>query len=148
MLSWELSEKYNYCCLPWCLRWLRICLQWRRTRFNPWIWKFPWRRTWRPTPVFLPREFNGHRSLAGYNPWGPKESYTTEWLVLLHFFKSFAFWEKLKLESWKEIKTWLWQPASISGLERPFQRVTRVLFAVKHWLRNSSKIYGTEGQTR
>ena len=29
----------------------------------------PWRREWLPTPVFLPREFCGQRSLAGYSPW-------------------------------------------------------------------------------
>ena len=27
-----------------------------------------------PTPVFLPGEFHGQRSLAGYSPWGRKES--------------------------------------------------------------------------
>ena len=26
-----------------------------------------------PTPVFLPVEFHGQRSLAGYSPWGHKE---------------------------------------------------------------------------
>ena len=30
-----------------------------------------------PTPVFLPREFHGQRSLVGYSPWGCKESDTT-----------------------------------------------------------------------
>jgi len=25
---------------------------------------------WLSTPVFLPGEFQGHRSLAGYSPWG------------------------------------------------------------------------------
>ena len=30
----------------------------------------PWRRKWQPTPVFLPGEFHGKRSLAGYSPWG------------------------------------------------------------------------------
>ena len=29
----------------------------------------PWRRKWQPTPVFLPRETHGQRSLAGYSPW-------------------------------------------------------------------------------
>ena len=29
----------------------------------------PWRRKWHPTPVFLPGEFHGQRSLAGYSPW-------------------------------------------------------------------------------
>ena len=37
-----------------------------------------WRRAWQPTPVFLPGEFHGQRSLAGYSPWGPKESNMTE----------------------------------------------------------------------
>ena len=31
-----------------------------------------------PTPVFLPGESHGQRSLAGYSPWGHKESYRTE----------------------------------------------------------------------
>ena len=29
--------------------------------------RFPWRRAWQPTPVFLPGEFHGQRSLAGYS---------------------------------------------------------------------------------
>ena len=35
-----------------------------------------------PTPVFLPGEFHGQRSLAGYSPWGSKELDTTEQLTL------------------------------------------------------------------
>ena len=38
----------------------------------PWVWKMPWRRTWQPTPVFLPGESQGQRSLADYSPWGHK----------------------------------------------------------------------------
>ena len=34
----------------------------------------PLRRVWQPTPVFLPREFHGKRSLVGYSPWGRKET--------------------------------------------------------------------------
>ena len=30
----------------------------------------PWRRKWPPTPVFLPGESHGQRSLQGYSPWG------------------------------------------------------------------------------
>ena len=37
-----------------------------------------WRREWQPTPVFLPGESHGQRSLAGYSPWGAKELDTTE----------------------------------------------------------------------
>ena len=44
------------------------CLQSRRPRFNPCIRKTPWRRKWQPTPVFLPGESHGERSLAGYSP--------------------------------------------------------------------------------
>jgi len=38
--------------------------------------RFPWRREWQPTPVFLPGEFHGQRSLADYSPRGHKESDT------------------------------------------------------------------------
>ena len=51
--------------------------------FDPWVGNIPWRRKWQPTPVFLPGEFNGQRSLVGYSPWDSKESDTTEWLTLL-----------------------------------------------------------------
>ena len=30
-----------------------------------------WCEEWQPTPVFLPGESHGQRSLAGYRPWGP-----------------------------------------------------------------------------
>ena len=43
--------------------------------FDPWVEKTPWRRAWLPTPVFLPGEFHGQRSLLGYRPQGHKESY-------------------------------------------------------------------------
>ena len=43
-----------------------------------WVRKISWRRSWQPTPVFLPGEPRGQRSLTGYNPWGPKESDMTE----------------------------------------------------------------------
>ena len=36
--------------------------------------KIPWRREWLSTPVFLPGEFHGQRSLEGSGPWGHKES--------------------------------------------------------------------------
>ena len=36
--------------------------------FDPCIWKIPWRRAWQPTPVFLPGEPHGQRSLVGYSP--------------------------------------------------------------------------------
>ena len=53
-----------------------------RRGFSPWVWKIPWRRAWQPTPVFLPGESHGERSLVGYSPWGCKESDVTEWLSM------------------------------------------------------------------
>ena len=43
----------------------------------------PWRRKWEPTPVFMPREFHGQRSLVGYSPWDCKELDMVEQLT--HF---------------------------------------------------------------
>ena len=48
----------------------------------PGLRRSPWRREWQPTPVFLPGEFHGQRSLVGYSPWSHKRSDTTERLTL------------------------------------------------------------------
>ena len=40
-----------------------------RPGLGPWAGKIPWRRKWQPTPVFLPGESHGQRSLADYSPW-------------------------------------------------------------------------------
>ena len=65
----------------WCSGKESVC-QCRRHGFHPWVGKILWRRDWQPTPVFLPGEFHGQRSLAGYSPWGHKELDLTEWLTL------------------------------------------------------------------
>ena len=57
----------------------------KRCGFSPWVRKIPWRREWQPTPVVLPGEIHGQRSLVGYSPWGHKESNMTKWLTLSHF---------------------------------------------------------------
>ena len=49
-----------------------------RLKFDAWVRKMPWRRAWPPTPVFLPGESHGQRSLVGCRLWGHKESDTTE----------------------------------------------------------------------
>jgi len=54
------------------------CRKHRRHGFDPWVGTIPWRRAWKLTPVFLPREPHGQRSLVGYSLWGHKESDTTE----------------------------------------------------------------------
>ena len=52
-----------------------------RPGFDPWVGKIPWRREWQPTPVFVPGEFHGQRSLAGYSPCGHNEFDITEQLT-------------------------------------------------------------------
>ena len=52
----------------------------KRGGFDPWVRKIPWRRKWQPTPVFLLGKSHGQRSLAGYSPWGRKESDTIKQL--------------------------------------------------------------------
>ena len=54
----------------------------KRSRFNPRVRKIPWNRKWQPTPVFLPGESHGQKSLSGYSPRGRKESDTAEWLSM------------------------------------------------------------------
>ena len=56
-------------------------VQCRKSKCDPWFGKVPWRRKWQPTPVFLPGEFHGQRSLVGYSSWGCKESDTTKQLT-------------------------------------------------------------------
>ena len=41
-------------------------------------WEDPLGEGRQPTPVFLPGESHGQRSLAGYSPWSHKEKDTTE----------------------------------------------------------------------
>ena len=45
---------------------------------QPWVERLLWRREWLPTPVFLPGESHGQKSLAGYSPCDLKELDTTE----------------------------------------------------------------------
>ena len=54
------------------------CRGCERCRFDPWVGKIPWRRKWQSTPVFLPGESHGQRSLVGYSSWGHKELDRTE----------------------------------------------------------------------
>ena len=62
----------------------------------PGLGRFPWRRAWQPTPVFLPGESQGQRSLAGYSPRGRAELDTIEvtWYPLVSIFlteENFSF---------------------------------------------------------
>ena len=56
--------------------------------FDLWVRNIPWRRAGQPTPVFLPGESRGQRSLVGYSPWGHKESDMTKGLGMHQLFIS------------------------------------------------------------
>ena len=51
------------------------CRRPKRFFFRPWVGKIRWRRAWQSTPVFLPGEPHGQRSLVGYSH---KDLHTTE----------------------------------------------------------------------
>ena len=44
------------------------CKRHKTRGFDPWVRKIPWRRAWQPTPVFMPEESYGQRSLADCSP--------------------------------------------------------------------------------
>ena len=78
-----------------------LCRGSKRWELDPWVKKIPWRRARQPTPVFLPGESHGQRSLLGYSPRGRKESDTTEatWhststylSVALHLYRSVSMY--------------------------------------------------------
>ena len=82
---------------------IKICLQCRRHGFEPWIGKVPWRREQLPTPVSLPGEFHGQRSLVGYCPWVVQQRVRHDWttntftfsdcVVVFQSLKSSNFWK-------------------------------------------------------
>ena len=52
--------------------------QCRRHGFDPWVREIPWSGKRQTTPVFLPGQFHGQRSLVGYSPRGHTELDMTE----------------------------------------------------------------------
>ena len=74
----NIDRSWEYYRASLVVRGYSICLECRRPGFDPWVGKIPWRRKWQPTPVLLPGESHGVRSLVGYSSWGRKESDTTE----------------------------------------------------------------------
>ena len=96
------------------------CRKHKRSGFDPWVGKMPWRRKWQPTPVFLPGKFHGQRSLAGYSPWGHKESDMTK-----------------QLSTHTHIYTW-WrgktkQKKRLIGCPKQIHRKNSILYSEDHW---------------
>ena len=53
----------------------------RETQVRSLSWEDALEKEWLPTPVFLPGESHGQRSLVSYSLWGRRESDMTEQLT-------------------------------------------------------------------
>ena len=82
-------------------------LQCKRPRFYPWIGKTPWRREWQATPVLLPGEFQGQKSLVCYSPWAHKELDVIEWLTLWIHGKTMIKKKSILCTYWRERINWI-----------------------------------------
>ena len=60
------------------------CRRHKETRVLSLVGKIPWNRKQQPTPVFLPGEAHGQRSLEGYRPEGCRASTLLKWLSVQH----------------------------------------------------------------
>ena len=97
------------------------CRRHRRHGLDPWIRKIPYRKKWQPTPVVLPENFHGLRSLVGYSPC--KESNMTEYtLYMLH---GSAFHDSQKKHS-----SWFGSaaPFSLAFRKKPMKSDTKRLW--------------------
>ena len=94
-ISWSLPKFMSIALvMPWCVCDVPVCVcehRWcsakestyqrkrrKRDGFDPWVRKISCSRKWQPTPVFLPGNFQGQKSLAGYSSSGCKELDMTE----------------------------------------------------------------------
>ena len=68
------------------------CRRHKRPGFDPWVGKILWRRAWQPTPVFLPGESHGQRSLVGDKSTG-SQRVRDNWSDLAH--KHACMWKVL-----------------------------------------------------
>ena len=125
-----------------------ICLQCRRPRLDPWVKKIPWRRRWQPTAVLLPGESHGWKSLVGYNPWGRKESDTTE---RLHFhFLSTLIRASLVAQSVKHLparrETWVRSLGGEDPLEKEMATHSSILAWKTPWTEKPGRLQSMELQ--
>ena len=84
--TWEFSRSSNRKILSKCKQWEKSrTYTHKRLKELHRKSKQIWGRKWQPTPVFLPGEFHGQRSLVGCSPWGCRESAVSKRLTLSLF---------------------------------------------------------------
>ena len=94
--------------------------------FHSWVQKIPWRRKWQPTPVFLPGESHGQRSLED------KGSHTTEQLTLCFFPARCRMFIRIlgpPTECWQQL--WQTQMPRDLALACSVTRLTLLLISLK-----------------
>ena len=69
---------------------------------TPGLGRFPWRREWQLTPVFLPKKSHGWRSLVGWSPWHHKVVYGWATNTILPVCKAAGTTVTLLEPSWLE----------------------------------------------
>ena len=96
-----------------------------------WVWSLGWedprRREWQHTPVLLPGEFHGQRSLAYYSSWGCKELHMTKWLTQVYSGPGTV--PDTRME---------WQPSQTLSLSSPGLQSSR---KDRHWMNKHTKRY-------
>ena len=112
--------------LPWWLRRWRICLQCRKTRFDPWIGKIPWIREWQPNPVFLPGESPWTEEPGGLQSIG-SQRVRHKWATNTFTFKmskSFRLYNKILQKTQADFKKMNGHPmyCLFSGLPQQYWR--------------------------
>ena len=90
-----------------------------KTRVQSWAGEDPLEEVWQPTPVFLPGESHGQRSLVGYSPWGRKESGMTEVIYHAHMLWRLSrdtakYWLIQKVKFLLKLRIWTRQNAESS----------------------------------
>ena len=102
------------------------CRRHKRCRFDSWVRRIPWSRTWRPAPVFLSGKTSW--SLTGYRLWCHKESDTTEAVELTHRCRA-GFQDGLR-HSWLWSLSWGWV-TTISGLDLAWKSLSQAGFQTR-----------------
>jgi len=117
------------------------------TMRETWVWslvgKIPWRSKWLPTPVFLPGEFHGQRSLAGYSPWGLRVGDYCDFHFLFLWFQRAsqgALVVKSPPANAGDIEMWVWSLGQEDPLEKGMATHSSVLVWRISWTEKPGKL--------
>ena len=96
-------------------------------------WEDPWRRKLQPTPVFLPGESHGQRSLVGYSAWGCKDLDVTERLNNNRDKELFCCWYAVPCQEWFPLMRGSWFMACFSFMIHTILSLPGLFLKCAHW---------------